>query len=64
MEWREKEELQDLYSVYVSRESSAEKEAAVAKVLGISEAEAASLRELVSSGQFKLEQDVEDDRFF
>lgn len=64
LEWREKEELQDLFSVYVSREKSEEKEGAVAKILGISDGEAATLKELVQSGQFKLEQEVEDDSFF
>ena len=63
-EWREKEELQDLYSVYVGRESDADKAASVAAMLGISDSEAASLKDLVASGQFKLEQEVEDDRFF
>lgn len=63
-EWREKEELQDLYSVYVGRESDAHKAASVAAMLGISDSEAASLKDLVASGEFKLEQEVEDDRFF
>ncbi|KAK9915263.1 hypothetical protein WJX75_006851 [Coccomyxa subellipsoidea] len=63
-EWREKEELQDLFSVYVGRESDADKAASVAAMLGIAEQEASSLKELVTSGQFKLEQEVEDDRFF
>ncbi|CAL8468289.1 g7829 [Coccomyxa elongata] len=63
-EWREKEELQDLYSVYVGRESDADKAASVASMLGISDSEAASLKDLVASGEFKLEQEVEDDRFF
>ena len=63
-EWREKEELQDLFSVYVGRESDADKAASVAAMLGIADQEASSLKELVTSGQFKLEQEVEDDRFF
>jgi hypothetical protein len=62
--WQDREELQDLYSVYVGRERDAEKGAAVAALLGIPDAEAASLRELVSSGQFKLEQDVEEEEAF
>ena len=33
-------------------------------MLGISDSESASLKDLVASGQFKLEQEVEDDRFF
>jgi hypothetical protein len=41
-----------------------EKEAAVAKILGISDIEAASLRDLVASGEFKLEQEVEEESFF
>lgn len=64
VEWREREELQDLFSVYAGRESDADKAASVATMLGISPQEASSLKELVASGQFKLEQEVEDDRFF
>ena len=62
--WQEKEELQDLYSVYVGREKDSGKGAGIAKILGISDKEAQSLGELVSSGQFKLEQDVEEEAFF
>ena len=62
--WQEKEELQDLYSVYVGREKDPGKGAGIAKILGISDKEAQSLGELVSSGQFKLEQDVEEEAFF
>ena len=63
-EWREKEEVQDLYSVYAGRQQDAEKKGALQKILGISEAEAQSLEQLVSSGQFKLEQEVEEEAFF
>ncbi len=41
-----------------------EKDSAVAKILGISDSEAASLKELVESGQLKLEQEVKYDSFF
>ena len=62
--WQDREELQDLYSVYVGREGDADKGEAVARILGIPEAEARSLQELVKGGQFKLEQDVEEEAFF
>ena len=48
----------------MGREKDAAKAAGVAKILGISDREAQSLGELVSSGQFKLEQDVEEEAFF
>ena len=63
-EWREKEEVQDLYSVYAGRQQDAEKKGALQRILGISGAEAQSLEELVSGGQFKLEQEVEEEAFF
>ena len=53
-----------MYSVYAGRQQDAEKKSALQKILGISEAEAQSLEELVSSGQFKLEQEVEEEAFF
>ena len=48
----------------MGREGDADKGEAVARILGIPEAEARSLQELVKGGQFKLEQDVEEEAFF
>ena len=50
--------------MYAGRQQDAEKKGALQKILGISEAEAQSLEELVSDGQFKLEQEVEEEAFF
>jgi hypothetical protein len=63
-EWREREEVQDLYSVYVGRQQDEGKRSALRQILGISEAEGESLEQLVQSGLFKLEQDVEEEAFF
>ena len=63
-EWREREEVQDLYSVYAGRQQDEEKRSALRQILGISDAEGESLEQLVQSGQFKLEQDVEEEAFF
>lgn len=63
-EWREREEVQDLYSVYAGRQQDTDKRAALQKILGISASEAESLENLVQSGEFKLEQEVEEEAFF
>lgn len=63
-EWREKEEVQDLYSVYAGRQQDEEKRTALCQILGVSDSERASLEELVQTGQFKLEMDVEEEAFF
>ncbi len=63
-QWREREEVQDLYSVYAGRQQDAAKRGDLCKILGVSESEAQSLEQLVQSGQFKLEQDVEEEAFF
>ena len=59
VQWREQEELQDLFSVYVGRDKDATKQAVVQKLFSLSDKDAHSLKEVVSSGQFKL--DTEDD---
>ena len=63
-EWREREEVQDLYSVYAGRQQDTEKRAALCKILGISASEAESLEQLVQRGDFKMEQEVEEEAFF
>ena len=45
------------------QEPSAEKQAAVAHVLGLSDSEAASLKDVVSSGAFKMEE-MEEEAIF
>ena len=59
MEWRQREELLDLYSAYLTSKSGREKEEAVRSLLGISEQEAQSLADLVASGSFNLAQEAE-----
>ena len=56
--------MQDLYSVYAGRQQDTDKRAALQKILGISASEAESLENLVQSGEFKLEQEVEEEAFF
>ncbi len=64
MEWSEKEEVQDLYSVYVGREHDAAKQGEVRDMLGLSESESARLKELVSSGAFRIEEEAEEEASF
>ncbi|KAK9831616.1 hypothetical protein WJX74_002584 [Apatococcus lobatus] len=59
MQWREKEELLDLYGAYLTSKSGSEKEEAVRTLLGISEPDAKSLADLVASGNFNLAQEAE-----
>ena len=64
VQWREKEELQDLYSVYVGRDKDAAKQGVVQKLFSLSDQEAQSLKGLVESGEFKLEAEDDDSSFF
>ena len=57
MEWPVKEELMDLYSVAAAANSPEDQLAALAATLALDEATCASLRSVVSSGQFKLEKE-------
>lgn len=59
MQWREKEELLDLYGAYLTSKSGNDKEEAVRTLLGISEQDAKSLADLVASGNFNLAQEAE-----
>ncbi|KAL4860244.1 hypothetical protein ACK3TF_000429 [Chlorella vulgaris] len=52
--WRSTEELSDLYSCYVSKESAPEKQAVVQRILGLGDSDADNLRSIVDSGGFKL----------
>jgi hypothetical protein len=60
--WDQHEEVADLFSVYASKEKEGEKRAAIAKVLGITEGEAATLGEIVDDGRFKLTQEAESEQ--
>lgn len=64
VQWREKEELQDLYSVFVGRDKDAAKQAVVQKLFALSDKDAQSLREVVEAGEFKLEAEDDDTSFF
>ncbi len=64
VQWREQEELQDLYSVYVGREKDASKQAVVQKLFSLSDKDAQSLKEVVEAGDFKLEAEDDDTNFF
>ena len=64
VQWREKEELQDLYSVYVGRDKDDAKQAVVQKLFSLSDKDAQSLREVVKAGEFKLEVEDDDSSFF
>ncbi|KAK9839292.1 hypothetical protein WJX81_005958 [Elliptochloris bilobata] len=64
VQWDAKEELSDLFSVYVGREHSHEKQAAMQHLLGLPDSDANALKDLVASGSFKLEQDAEEEASF
>lgn len=54
-EWQPREEAQDLWSVYITKESDSEKQQELARILDIPPQEQDQLRSLVQSGEFKLE---------
>ena len=64
MQWGEKEELQDLYSVYLGRDKDPAKQSVVQKLFALSDKDANSLKEVVEAGQFKLEAEDDDTGFF
>jgi len=64
VQWDTPEELADLFSVYVGRERGEDKQAAMQALLGLSEADAASLKDLVASGAFRLEAEAEEAESF
>lgn len=53
-----------LLLVPLVQEKNEDKQAAVAKTLGISDSEASSLREVVASGSWKLEEEAADSNSF
>jgi len=61
MEWAEPEELMDMYSVYLLKDKDEGKQAEVQALLGITDAQAASLKEVIASGGFTLEQEAENE---
>lgn len=61
MEWAEPEELQDMFSVYMIKDKDEAKQAEVQKLLGITDEQAAALKEVITSGSFKLEQEAENE---
>ena len=58
--WSEKDEVADLYSLYVTKESDNQRRADVQAVLGLGDEEAATLRSIAEAGQFKLGQEAEE----
>jgi len=64
MEWAQREELLDMYSVYLVKDKDEAKQGEVQKLLGITDEEAKSLKDLVASGGFTLEQEAENEKSF
>lgn len=58
--WGEKDEIADLYSLYCSKESNAERRAGLQKALGLDDNEASQLQEVVEAGQFKLGSEADE----
>ncbi len=63
-QWNQREELQDMFSIYISHVIDEAKQADMQSLLGLSDKEADSLRDTVSSGSFKLDEEKDDDSFF
>ena len=59
--WQPREELMDLFSVYLGQVGDSGKQKELANILDISEKESDSLRNLVAAGEFKLQDDEADD---
>ena len=64
VDWRDKAELKDLYSVYIGRAHDATNQGVLREVLGISASEAESLQDLVTAGDFHLERGQKEEAFF
>ena len=64
LDWRDKAEVKDLYSVYIGRMQDSEKQALLREALGISTSDAEALQDLVSAGQFHLEPSRKEEAFF
>ena len=63
-DWQPREEVLDLWSLYITKESDNLKQEEVARILDIPAEEAQSLRRYVESGEFKLgEEEAEKDIF-
>ena len=63
-QWNEREELQDMFSIYISHVIDEAKQADMQSLLGLSDKEAEGLRDTVSSGSFKLDEEKDDESFF
>ena len=64
IKWRDTAELKDLFSVYVGRPTEDAKQTQLQQILGISDADAISLRDVVTTGEFHLEQGRKEEAFF
>lgn len=59
--WDQADELQDLFSIYASKESNDAKRRGVQQLLGLSDSDAESLLSIVDGGQFKMGGEVEEE---
>tara|TARA_B110000977_G_scaffold141755_1_gene179836 strand:+ start:25709 stop:28657 length:2949 start_codon:yes stop_codon:yes gene_type:complete len=64
LEWGVKEELQDIYSVFANEGAGEEDQKNLQDALGLDDATADGLREIVKAGKFQLKQDVADEALF
>ena len=62
--WSAPEELMDMFSVYLIKEKDEAKQQEVQTLLGITDEQAKSLKEVVESGGFTLEQEAENEGAF
>ena len=62
--WNPREELLDLWSVYIGKETDSGKQEELAKVLDISPKEVESLRKIVEAGQFRFAEEAAEEELF
>ena len=63
-DWQPREEVLDLWSLYITKATDRTRQEELAKILDIPPEEAQSLRKHVDSGDFKLEQDESEADIF
>lgn len=64
VDWKEREELQDLFSVYIDKDHDSAKQQVLQKLFRLSDKDAQNLKDVVESGQFRVDADDDDSSFF
>ena len=64
LEWAVKEELQDIYSVFLVDGADDEQASLLQSALGLDDATCSGLKEIVAADKFQLKADVENEALF